>query len=764
MPRTLPLITIALLCTGSTSAQFGPRIDLHTGITYMDPLVADLDNDGDQDIVLKDSDTGIQMLENVDGLGSFGPLQTVVALDQIGHVEVCDLDGDQDVDLLAHRSYADELLWFENDGTGSFTPGTLLTTVPGQMIICADIVGSPLPEVVFRKDSSVYWLENSGGTFLDMDSLWFGAPVSLFDAGDVDMDGDVDLVGVHQEQIMFGLNPGNGSSWSTAVMPGYSSTWYTRSKRLIDCDGDGDLDLVDAGFNVRWVENLVADSGVWGGNIVHVVDPNAPNEGAGWAAPMGCGPGAGFLWCHWVYAGPVYWSHYDHALGGFSAPAVSGLRGAGDGRLVIGDLNGDARQDVIITHNDTVSWYANDLPGAGGSVATVPPLDTLCAWGLNAYHLPEGLPADGRWTGTCVDWGHLFHPTGCGLGAGTYPMAYGAIDAQGCIASAFATVEVINEPTVEVTASDPQCPDAVLQLIGAPTGGLWSAPADAQGRVYTDCASRPINTDVVYTFTDVTGHPCPSDATTAVNVLPCTPVFFGEVDPLCEDTAPLSVPLAVPAGGVSYFLEGVDSSTYDGGIFVTGWFSPDQGPGLWPVVAAAVAPGECPFPDTLLVEVLSAPLVSFALGLDTLTDCTAVLPLTEGLPSGGQYTIDGSATSYTAFEAAVWGIGTHTVTYMVVDPNGCPGAVTDTLVVDCSTWVGGLMDPASRLWPNPADDRLFIAYTGTPASLELFDMMGRSVARWSATSSPMTVDVSHLPSGSYTLRMGSAAIHPVMIR
>jgi len=761
MTRSPFLFTIAVLFAGSASAQFGPRIDLHTGYTYMDPLIADMDADGDNDIVLKDFYTGIQMLENVDGLGSFGPLQMVIALDLIGHVEVADLDGDQDLDLIAHRSYTDELLWFANDGTGSFTPGMLLTTCPGQMIICADLVGSPLPEVVFRRDSSVYWFENSGGTFLDMDSLWFGAPVSLFDAGDVDMDGDMDLATNLYDQVFFGMNPGIGTAWTVAGMPGFSGTWYP--KHLIDCDGDGDLDLVDGGFQVRWVENMVADSGIWGGNIVHMVDPDAPNEGAFWSANLGCGPGASILWCHWVYAGPVYWSHYDAALGSFSSPVATNLRSAGDHRMVIGDLNGDLMQDVVITHWDTVSWYANELPAAGGSAATVPPLDTLCAGSPTAYALPDGLPTNGRWTGTCIDWGYLFDPMSYGLGAGTYPLSYGAIDGQGCIASAFTSVKVINEPTVEATASDPQCPDAVLQLIGAPTGGAWSAPADAQGRVDTDCALRPIYSDVVYTFTDVTGHPCPSDATTTVYVLPCTPVVFGPVDPLCEGAAPQAVPVAVPAVGVSYFLQGVDSSTYDGGPFVTGWFSPDQGPGLWPVVAAAVAPGECPFPDTLLVEVLSAPLVSFDLALDTLTDCTAVLPLTEGQPSGGLYTIDGSTAAYSAFEAAVWGIGTHTVTYTVVDPNGCAGAVTDTLVVDCSTGIAGPMDPASRLWPNPANDRLFFAYDGPPAPVELFDMMGRSVARWSATRSPMMVDVSHLPSGSYTLRMGRAVILPVMI-
>ena len=776
MSRCLPLFTIALLFAASASAQFGPRTDVLTGETYWCLKAADLDNDGDNDLVFCGGGHGVYRLENLDGQGTFGPLETLalVSFSAAMPLDLADVEGDGDLDVVVHVSNGPQVLWLANDGSGNFSSVQPLVSaalpVGTNTLICADVMGSPLPEILLSGGDHVHWFMNNGGAFTMSDSVQHGLGnflLQLVGVGDVDQDGDVDHVAKGQDAFYVGVNPGNGGAWTSVPLTGSAPSGYYYGVDLIDVEGDSDLDLVDAGFHVRWTENLVANGGSWLNGPDHVVAPFAPNEGAGWAAHLGCGPGASILWCHWGYTTPPYWSHYDDALGGFTAPVATNLRPAGDGRLFFGDLNGDGRLDVIITQDDTLSWHVNDLPATGGSAAMAPPLDTLCAWGFNGgYPLPDGLPAGGLWTGPYVypAQPNLFWPAAFGQGAGTYPVAYGALDAQGCIASAFASVEVINEPTVEVTAMDPQCPDAVLQLIGAPAGGTWSAPADTQGRVYTDCALRPIFTDVVYTFTDVTGHPCPSDVPTTVYVLPCTPVFFGAVDPLCADAAPLAVPLAVPAGGVSYFLQGVDSSTFDGGPFVTGWFSPDQGPGLWPVVAAAVAPGECPFPDTLLVEVLSAPLVSFALALDTLTDCTAVLPLTEGQPSGGLYTIDGSTTSYTAFEAVVWGIGTHTVTYTVVDPNGCVGAVTDTLVVDCSTGIAGPMDPTARLWPNPADERLFLTYDGPPAPVELFDMMGRSVARWSATSSPMMVDVSHLPSGSYTLRMGSAAFHPVMIR
>lgn len=763
MIRPTALLAFTILFGAPATAQFGPRNDLHTGTSYWDPLILDMDQDGDNDIVLKDAAQGIGMLENLDGLGSFGPLQVLDTTTAISWLQASDLDGDLDLDLVANRGSLDQLLWFANDGAGVFAPGTVLLGEGGYRALCADLTGSPLDEILFSNDSAVYWFANDGGTFTTMDSLPFGAWVKLFDVGDIDLDGDIDFAVHTPDQVLFGLNPGSGGAWSILAVPGFLATGHTYGKKLTDCDGDGDLDLVDAGWTVRWVENLAVDSGYLAFAPERYVDHFAPNEGAGWAAPLGCGPGASILWCHWVYVGPVYWAHYHTTLGGFSAPTMTNLRSAGDGRMVIGDLNGDERQDVVITHHDTVSWYANELPDAGGSLATVPALDTLCT-GCGAYPLPEGNPPNGWWSGSYVEQGSFFDPTAFGQGAGVHPLGYGVVDAQGCIASASTSIRVINEPNIQILDPDPQCPDGELQLVGSPAAGTWSAPADALGRVNTTCAVRPIFTDVSYTYTDVTGHACPGEANVTLDILPCTPVALGPIAPFCVDAPPQPVQLAVPAMGISYFLLGVDSSTYNGGPFVTGWLSGAQGPGTWPVVAAAWGQGECPFPDTVMVEVWPLPAVTFELGVDTLTACDVPLPLGPGAPVGGTYSINGADSAYTVFEVATWGPGTHTVTYTYTDGNGCTGSATDTLVVDCSTGLRGTTPAVLRVWPSPAHDRLFVAFGDAPCNAVLTDAMGRAVARWHVQDAPAVLDVSRLGSGTYLLRLDDGRTRRVLLR
>jgi len=78
----------------------------------------DLDNDGDNDIISAgaDFDDGkIAWYENLDGLGSFGPLQ-IIATDTDGtrSVYAADLDGDGDEDVLAALLVDYDIKWYEN--------------------------------------------------------------------------------------------------------------------------------------------------------------------------------------------------------------------------------------------------------------------------------------------------------------------------------------------------------------------------------------------------------------------------------------------------------------------------------------------------------------------------------------------------------------------------------------------------------------------------------------------------------------------------
>ena len=90
---------------------------------------ADVDGDGDLDVLgaARDADT-IAWWENTDGNGSFGSEHTVDG-DFSGAVSVyaADVDGDGDVDVLGAAYYADDITWWENTWGGIEAPTVTAT-------------------------------------------------------------------------------------------------------------------------------------------------------------------------------------------------------------------------------------------------------------------------------------------------------------------------------------------------------------------------------------------------------------------------------------------------------------------------------------------------------------------------------------------------------------------------------------------------------------------------------------------------------------
>lgn len=69
------------------------------------------------------------------------------------------------------------------------------------------------------------------------------------------------------------------------------------------------------------------------------------------------------------------------------------------------------------------------------------------------------------------------------------------------------------------------------------------------------------------------------------------------------------------------------------------------------------------------------------------------------------------------------------------------------------------------LYPNPAGEQLFIrSHTlpaGTPVEVEIMDMMGRKVLSQKHTLQEQAIDISHLPKGSYSIRLKANAYSQV---
>ena len=168
-----------------------------------DVYVADMDDDGDLDIVSASlGDDTIAWYEN-DGAAdpSWTSANIATSADAARDVQVADMDGDGDLDIVS-ASYADDTIaWYENNGAAnpSWTSSDIVTNATNaESVYLADMDGDGDFDIVSGSegDNTVAWYENDGAA----DPSWTAVDISTsYDArdvflADVDSDGDVDIV------------------------------------------------------------------------------------------------------------------------------------------------------------------------------------------------------------------------------------------------------------------------------------------------------------------------------------------------------------------------------------------------------------------------------------------------------------------------------------------------------------------------------------------------------------------------------------------
>jgi hypothetical protein len=174
---------------------------------YSDALsvfAADLDGDGDQDVVsasYNDSDT-IHWYRNTAGDGSEWIEHVVSAsANHVDSVHAIDVDGDNDLDVVSASDGEDWIAWYENTaGDGSaWTEREISTSAEGAVwVFATDMDGDNDADVVSASQSDqIAWYENSTGSGSDwiehVISTSADNPLSVF-ATDMDGDGDVDVL------------------------------------------------------------------------------------------------------------------------------------------------------------------------------------------------------------------------------------------------------------------------------------------------------------------------------------------------------------------------------------------------------------------------------------------------------------------------------------------------------------------------------------------------------------------------------------------
>lgn len=234
---------------------------------------ADLDNDGDLDIISISSLTqrGLDWFENLDGLGTFGPAQSIYFDTQFVPVSVdlVDVNSDGNLDILTNSHTNGEGYWFENLGGGIFGPLQLITSSfysNIQFMHGADVDGDNDVDVVLTKriEGKIVWFENldGQGDFGEEHAIASGldTPFGIYTT-DIDNDGDLDVlsVSIYGDVVDWYENIDGAGNFGpqNIIMNDADGTNFVLAN---DIDGDGDMDVIaslrDAN-EIRWFKNTL---------------------------------------------------------------------------------------------------------------------------------------------------------------------------------------------------------------------------------------------------------------------------------------------------------------------------------------------------------------------------------------------------------------------------------------------------------------------------------------------------------------------------
>jgi hypothetical protein len=208
--------------------------------------LGDLDADGDLDLAVTSRDDGTITVFFNDGAGTMSPgpvtglgpqFPTSIALGAIA-------DGTVDAVVVVGSQAEKQILRARGNGDGSFSGNTSFGATTGSLAL-ADVNDNGILDLLGgTNDGLTVALGSAANETFGVVQTFFlqGSPIAIA-TGDLDGDGDLDVVGVHYtgQAVMPMLGAGNGTF---QAQPTLTAGGLARDVKLADFDGDGNVDVV----------------------------------------------------------------------------------------------------------------------------------------------------------------------------------------------------------------------------------------------------------------------------------------------------------------------------------------------------------------------------------------------------------------------------------------------------------------------------------------------------------------------------------------
>ncbi len=212
-------------------------------------VIADLDKDSKNDIVATSYSLGKVVWFKNNGNGTFGSEQVIATgLTSASTVKAGDIDNNNTIDVVVSTYSTDKVVWFSNNGSGSFGSAQTISGLANSGPLVFDLADHDLDNdldvvVAYGKIDAILLFNNNltqtGSPTFTMDSnIVASANYGLMDVkfGDIDNNGDLEIIKVDQYAKTAWYNKTNGGSFIETVFSTSNST--PSAVGVADIDGD----------------------------------------------------------------------------------------------------------------------------------------------------------------------------------------------------------------------------------------------------------------------------------------------------------------------------------------------------------------------------------------------------------------------------------------------------------------------------------------------------------------------------------------------